>query len=265
MLAMNNNLKIHDMPGGVIYIENAFPLAKNFIDEIELQDDNKEFYPVVPKWSKWVDGYPVSLDPDDLTKWEHVFPDSEHHDRGITKSFDWDLTINEQNNLWPRLEVDSDHSPAHSKAYELVNMIEPDYIEALKIWAEKTNNKMPHRITRNYCVRKYRTGGKMGPHIDRNILNPKNSMDWTSLIYLNEDYEGGEIVFDDYGYSIKPTAGSIVFLPCLISHSVNEVISGNKSYIFLFMHTGTGITTALGEPYHNLEEKIVASLEDSND
>jgi hypothetical protein len=257
---MNNNLKIHDMPGGIIYIENAFPRAKEFLDAIELENENSDIHSVVPSWSKWVDGYPVSLDPEDLTKWDHVFPDDEHSHRGVHKSFDWDLTINERNTHWPRIEIKEDYSEAHSRAYKLIEMIENDYVELLKIWAEKTNNKMPERITRNYCLRRYRVGGKMGPHIDRNILNPKNTMDWTSLIYLDDDYEGGEIVFDDYGYSIKPGAGSIVFLPCLASHSVNEVLSGKKTYIFLFMHTGTGITTALGEPYHELEEKIVASL-----
>lgn len=253
---MNSDLKIHDLPGGVIYIENAFPKSQDFLNAIEAENENALIHPVIPKWSKWVDGYPVSLDPDDLTKWDHVFPDNEDSHRGIHKSFDWDLSLNEYNNIWPRLEVGKSYSEAHSLAYKLVEMIEPDYVNVLKIWAEKTNNEMPIRITRNYCLRQYRVGGKMGPHIDRNILNPKNSMDWTSLIYLNDNYEGGEIVFDDYDYSLKPTAGSVVLLPCLISHSVNEVLSGNKSYIFLFMHTGTGITTALGEPYHELEDKI---------
>lgn len=253
---MDNNLKIQDLPGGVIYIENAFPNAKNFLNAIESENENTLIHSVVPKWAKWVDGYPVSLDPEDMTKWDHVFPDNDDSHRGIHKSFDWDLTLNRNNNIWPRLEIDKDYSEAHSKAYNLIEMIELDYINALKIWSEKTKNEMPNRITRNYCIRQYRVGGKMGPHIDRNILNPKNTMDWTSLIYLDEDYEGGELIFDDHDYSIKPSAGSIVFLPCLTSHSVGEVLSGKKTYIFLFMHTGTGITTALGEPYHQLEELI---------
>lgn len=256
---MNKNAIVHDMPGGVIYIENAFPRAKEFLDAIEKLDDDKDIHQVVPKWSKWVDGYPILLDPNDMTKWDHYFPDNEHAHRGVHKSFDWDLSINNQNNIWPRINVDKDYSVAHSKAYDLVEMIEPDYIEVLRFWAEKTGNEFPNRITRNYCLRKYRVGGEMGMHVDRNDHNPRNTMDWTSLIYLNEDYEGGEIYFDEYDYSIKPKTGSVVILPCLTLHSVKEVLSGNKSYIFLFMHTGTGITTALGEPYQELEDKIVAA------
>jgi hypothetical protein len=250
---------IHDMPGGVIYIENAFPKAKEFLDFVELNNENPEILKVFPSWSTWIDGYPVSLDPDDMTKWEHIFPDNEHSLRGVFKLLDWDLSYNESNNYWPRKDISlyAQNSKDHQKSLPAIKMIEDDYLKALSIWAEKTSNILPHSITRNYCIRKYRVGGKMGPHIDRNILNPKNSMDWTSLIYLNDEYEGGEIVFDDLGYSIKPSAGSVVFLPCLTSHSVNEILSGNKTYIFLFMHTGTGITSALGEPYHEMEEKLI--------
>lgn len=256
---MNNDIKIHDMPGGVIYIENAFPRAKEFLDAIENLDDDKDIHQVVPKWSNWLDGYPVLLDPDDMTKWEYHYPDYRHAHKGLHKSFDWDFSINERNNIWPRIDVDKDYSIAHSKAYDLVQMIEPDYIKVLKIWSEKTGNAVPHRITRNYCLRKYKVGGDMGTHVDKNDLDPRNTMDWTLLVYLNENYEGGEIYFDKYDYSIKPKAGSAVIFPCLISHGVKRVLSGNKYYIFLFMHTGTGITTALKESYQELESKIVKS------
>jgi hypothetical protein len=253
-----SDMIIHDMPGGVIYIENAFPKAKEFLDFIESNNENDSITKVIPPWSTWIDGYPVSTNPDDMTKWEQIFPDDEHHLRGVAKSIDWDLSHNEYNNYWPRKNVSesTQYGEAHEKSLEAIKMIEDDYVKALSIWAGKTNNSMPNHITRNYCIRKYRVGGSMGPHIDRNVLNPKNSMDWTSLIYLNDDYEGGEIAFDQLGYSIKPSAGSVVFLPCLTSHEVYEVLSGNKTYIFLFMHTGTGITSALGEPYHELEDKI---------
>jgi hypothetical protein len=251
---------IQEMPGGVIYIENAFPKAKEFLDFVESNDQNTEILKVFPSWSAWVDGYPVSLDPNDMTKWEQLFPDTEDAVRGVAKLLDWDLSYNENNKYWPRKDVSdyAKNSEAHKKSLPAIKMIEDDYINALKIWSEKTNNDLPHHITRNYCIRKYRVGGSMGPHIDRNILNPKNTMDWTSLIYLNDGYEGGEIVFDDLNYSIKPSAGSVVFLPCLTSHSVKEVLSGNKTYIFLFMHTGTGITSALGESYHDLEEALIS-------
>lgn len=251
---------IHDMPGGVIYIEDAFPKAKEFLEFVESNDQNSEILKVFPSWSTWVDGYPVSLDADDMTKWEQMFPDTEDAVRGISKLLDWDLSYNHNNCFWPRKDI-SDHaanSVDHQVSLPAIKMIEDDYINALKIWSEKTNNLMPHYITRNYCIRKYRIGGSMGSHIDRNILNPKNTMDWTSLIYLNDDYEGGEIVFDELGYSIKPSAGSVIFLPCLTSHLVKPILSGNKTYMFLFMHTGTGITSALGEPYHEMEEKLIA-------
>ena len=99
----------------------------------------------------------------------------------------------------------------------------------------------------------------MGVHVDKNVDNPDNSMDWTALIYLNDDYEGGEVVFDDLGIELKPSAGSVIFFPCLEKHFVNRVVDGTKSYIFLFIHLDVGISTALGEKYQALTKKIKAS------
>ena len=256
---ISDDLIIHDLPGGVIYIENAFTNSKNFLDLIEKENDNKDIHPVVPPWSKWVDGYPVRLDPNDNTKWDHVFPEHESAHRGLFKNLDWDETINNKNSMWPRKEVDENYSEAHKLAEPIYKLIEPDLFKSLKIWREKTGSQESVWVTRNYCIRKYRTGGDLGTHIDRNIENPLNTMDWTALIYLNDDYTGGELVVNDYGYCIQPKAGSVVILPCLLVHSVKPVLSGTKTYIFLFMHTERNIVTALGEPYQELNKLIDAA------
>lgn len=255
----SGDLIVHDLPGGVIYIENAFPNSKDFLNRIEKENDNNQIHSVIPPWSKWVDGYPVRLDPNDDTKWDHVFPEEESAHRGLFKNLDWDETINNKNSIWPRKEVDENYSEAHKLAEPIYKLIEPDLFKALKIWREKTGSEESIWVTRNYCIRKYRTGGDLGVHIDRNIENPLNTMDWTALIYLNDDYTGGELVVNDYGYCIQPKAGSVVILPCLLVHSVKPVLSGTKTYIFLFMHTERNIVTALGEPYQELNKLIDAA------
>lgn len=251
-----SELKIHELPGNVIYIENAFPESKDFVDMLEKVDGDPVFQKIISPWGPWIDGYPIKTDENDLTKWDFVLLDGEDGERGTVKFVDWDLSLNANNSYWPRVEISPKFSDHHERAYEIIKLIDEPYKKMLDIWSEKTGNENIVSVTKNYTIRKYKTGGNMGPHVDRNVENPENTMDWTSLIYLNDDYEGGQLVFDDLGYELKPSAGSIVFFPCLTSHSVRTVIEGNKIYIFLFMHTDKNIATALGEPYTSLTREI---------
>lgn len=221
-----NNVEIIKHPGDVIEIKNIFSKSLEFISEIEKYDDDENIKLVIPKWQVWMDGYPKTND-------EHVPTD----ERGSVKYFDWNKSENNYNS----------YTKSHEMSLPIIKLIEEDYFKALKIWSEETNNPFPDYITKNYCVRKYKTGGYMNAHIDKNKNNPSSTMDWTALVYLNDDYEGGDLVFDDLGYSIKPTSGSVVFLPCETVHSVKEVVSGNKYYLFFFIYLKQNATTGLGE------------------
>jgi predicted 2-oxoglutarate/Fe(II)-dependent dioxygenase YbiX len=49
---------------------------------------------------------------------------------------------------------------------------------------------------------------------------------FTTVTYLNDDYEGGEIEFTDLNISLKPKAGSTIMFPASVKHQVKEVLSG---------------------------------------
>ena len=53
-------------------------------------------------------------------------------------------------------------------------------------------------------------------------------VDYGSILYINDDYEGGELFFPAYGMCIKPKSGTLVFFPSsdMYAHGVTEVISG---------------------------------------
>ena len=66
-------------------------------------------------------------------------------------------------------------------------------------------------------ISKYYVGKSMGLHVD-SYGNDNNGKDEISptlsiVVYLNDDYEGGELYFKNQRVTIKPSAGSIVIFP----------------------------------------------------
>lgn len=53
-------------------------------------------------------------------------------------------------------------------------------------------------------------------------------VDYGSILYLNDDYEGGELFFPVYGMCVKPKPGTLIFFPSsdMYAHGVTEVVSG---------------------------------------
>ena len=101
-------------------------------------------------------------------------------------------------------------------------------------------------------MKKYNTGGYIPPHIDINPDDERNTMDWTALCYLNDGYAGGEIYFPDFDLLLKPTAGSILFMPTTILHEGMPVKTGNKYFIFMVIHTEFGYSCGVDEEYMHI-------------
>ena len=80
------------------------------------------------------------------------------------------------------------------------------------------------------------------PHWHTHI--PRFLSDYSSLVYLNDDYEGGEIVFPEYDLVISPKAGEVVTFPtnAMYLHGVNQVKSGTRYNIVLKWFRKTTLT-----------------------
>ena len=81
---------------------------------------------------------------------------------------------------------------------------------------------------------KWPVGGLQRPHADKewNDGSPgeQNYYDIGSVVYLNDDYTGGELEFPNQNVKIKPEAGSIIVFPSSVPylHQSNEILSGEK-------------------------------------
>lgn len=104
------------------------------------------------------------------------------------------------------------------------------------------------------ALRKWMPGESQDPHADCEAVFTHNVSEWdmspihnfsslfieyAALVYLNDDYEGGEIYFPEYGIDIKPKAGDLIFFPgtSMYTHGVREVTSGLRYTLMSFFTT----------------------------
>jgi predicted 2-oxoglutarate/Fe(II)-dependent dioxygenase YbiX len=84
-----------------------------------------------------------------------------------------------------------------------------------------------------YGINKYYENMYMGPHVDWNDQN--SDITYTIVVYLNDDYEGGELYFvnPEMDLKIKPLKGSIVMFPSVLPylHQSCEITKGRKMLI----------------------------------
>lgn len=103
--------------------------------------------------------------------------------------------------------------------------------------------KSPHQI-KTYFFSSMLPGGFNDVHMDNHyfdddgniLVKPKMAFDKSGLLYLNDDYEGGELVFPEQNLSIKAKSGSLIFFEGDYKkpHGVNEVTSGTRYNIVTF-------------------------------
>jgi hypothetical protein len=76
-----------------------------------------------------------------------------------------------------------------------------------------------------YLLTKWSSGSKMQPHVDTDAQKHQHIV---CMYYINDDYEGGEIIFPDYNLSIKPKSNSLIMFP------------GNENYIHGVLEVSRG-------------------------
>lgn len=95
-------------------------------------------------------------------------------------------------------------------------------------------------------ILRYRTGGRYDPHADSEQLEV-NSNKWVRvqdrdisvLLYLNEDYEGGAISFDNLDFSLQPKSGMLLAFPSdhRYLHTAHPTTKGTRYVIVSWAST----------------------------
>jgi hypothetical protein len=130
------------------------------------------------------------------------------------------------------------------------------------IGEEKTNfiyNRIKSLFVSNdsidplHVIQRYRKGEFIGLHKD-NYGNHSN-IKYGILLYYNDDYEGGEIVYPEIKLQIKPKAKSLLIHNADLLHKTNPVISDKVRYFSTTFVCGTEKNPAILIDNFNTEIK----------
>jgi hypothetical protein len=123
---------------------------------------------------------------------------------------------------------------ANIKIKNLFNLLDTTLDEYGKDYADQlgieVGKKMPISIS------KYFLNSFMGPHTDS---PPEPTFqNFSAVMYLNDNYAGGEIHFPEQGVKIKPTRGSLVIFPSIppFYHESLKILNGVKYICPAFWH-----------------------------
>lgn len=101
-----------------------------------------------------------------------------------------------------------------------------------KSLTEKINKFFDYKYDINpvYAIQRQQPGTNLRVHFDQGD-NP--DLIKAVIIYLNDDYNGGELFFPDYNFEIKPPSKSMIMFPGTENymHGVKEVLPGSTRYV----------------------------------
>lgn len=128
------------------------------------------------------------------------------------------------NGVNPDVRITSVHDidPNSEIHQELLQTI----IDGINKYAEKFKGL---RISQGEHLRimRYNEGGFYGVHADG---GPGNVRILSTVLFLNDDFEGGELIFPNQDISIKPKAGQLVLFPSnyAYAHESTKITKGIK-------------------------------------
>lgn len=97
--------------------------------------------------------------------------------------------------------------------------------------------KSGHRFVQMNNIHRFLEGDGMSEHSDRGPVEHGNGdISHGFVIYLNDDYSGGEIYYPNLDIDIKASSGSLVIHPSdvLHTHGVRKVLSGVRYTMTMF-------------------------------
>jgi len=91
------------------------------------------------------------------------------------------------------------------------------------------------KYSQMYVVRRLKSNEFMFPHCDRGPNGKDKNLLFGVVVYLNENFKGGELNYVDLGIKIKPVKGSLIIHKSTYKHEVLKVTSGKRYCLTSFI------------------------------
>lgn len=197
---MYNLVKIHN---NIAYIKDVITRPDLLINFLEETDNDPQYYNSISQWQDW---YPS---------------DSKNFVYGKQKFIN--------------LAHETGNEKIDNRVRYIINSIDSAVFMCTANYAQHFNIPMQElKIGKDFAFKKYFTGSYMGPHQD--AYGDNAPLRYSIVVYLNNDYEGGEINFPDHDFMIKPEAGSMVIFPSDYRHESKLITNGNKYMVPAFWY-----------------------------
>lgn len=160
----------------------------------------------------------------------------------VISSEDCELFIDFYDNSHPSQRVDKDHDFFNGRTLEFFSGNNSKVIKRYRVLEQrllqlvsKLYYKEGFIYTETSAIVKWYPGMYMDIHIDNHKEHPgygngeiTDFRDFSSVCYLNDDYEGGGTYFPDDNRICIPERGKVVFFPSGYNHGVAEVKKSNR-------------------------------------
>lgn len=205
---------------GLVYYKKAIPNSQEIIDIVNSVDErfsNKEHgdkFTSVKPWNPWT--------------YEHLhFNDQKFFPEPNKLSPD-DYYYKEMFDVTTRMYTALDRAFGHYST-EIYPFAGPN----IKSREESIN------------LLRYKQSGHLPAHQDQGVSTRVLS----TVMYLNDNYDGGEIEFVNSGVKLKPEAGSIIFFPSnfLYVHEVYPITAGERYSMPHWYHNVVDLRNSTGE------------------
>lgn len=130
--------------------------------------------------------------------------------------------------LKPASKINKTMEKIKNQYSDLIKNTISDYIKTFDIYDKIEDSE-------GYGLLRYSPGEYYHAHYDGGTSMGRSV---SAILYLNDDYEGGEIEFTNFNLKIKPKAGTFILFPSNYAyrHIAHPVISGTKYAIVTWLH-----------------------------
>jgi hypothetical protein len=187
-------MNLNILETNIYYYENVLENPKQLIKDIEALDLVSDETTPITKWKEWV-------------------------------AYQSDYSFGAQKTILE--SVFDNKNIFYKESISIYNRINEAIVNVSLDYAKKHDDLNIGKLT-PLSISKYNIDRSMGPHVDSHDDDPLKTI--SVVLYLNDNYEGGQLYFKDQDILIKPKEGSIVVFPSKkpYFHESQTLISGTK-------------------------------------